>query len=215
MNSKNRKNFVLFILISIVLFQNCSDKTPYDKNTVITLHRYGKRKPDDLNEILWLSQKYNIKLIGMGCVLSNEEYLEEKNEHDNILTKYGQFFWKTVEIELDSIHKNNLNYKKAELDNLQKYLNVNGYTIMSPSSDYIDQPVAQVSLKLSASGKISNISLSLHGYSEIHFGKKTCKEFEFYLTTILEKAPLLKPSKFLNNPIEDNLRIEIMPLKKR
>ena len=205
---------LLFILI-VIFFGNCiekesSRKIPFEKDKVMTLHRYGKRRPDNPNELLWLAKKYNIIIIGGGCVVSESEDLEEENENKAILLKYGDAFWGKVANEVDSIEKNDLFYKKMSFKKLEKFLNNYNCTTNITTNGIKKHPFVFVNLKIDSSGKVLNTQINTITYNQIHFGKKFCTELEANLTHIFKKMPLWKPSTFLNEPIEDYTKIEIL-----
>ena len=209
------KYLSLLFILTVTFFGNCfekesSEKIPFEKDKVMTLHRYGKRFRDNPNELLWLSKKYNIIIIGGGCVVSESEILEANNEHKTILSKYGDAFWGKVENEVDSIEKNDLFYKKMYVKKLEEFLNNYNCTIKSPADGNIMHPCVNVYFNIDSSGKVLNTQLEIYPYNQTFFGKKVCTELEANLTNILKKMPLLKPSTFLNEPIEDYERIEIL-----
>jgi hypothetical protein len=162
--------------------------------------------------VLWLKKKYNIVRLRQGCYWSTEQSLAIAKQENEIFLKYGNLFWQRIDAEVDSIEKNNLGYKKTELLDLEKYLKRYGFTIANPPFPVIIPMFAFTKIKIDSNGKLLNIELNVEG-SERNFGKEKSEKFKARLSKILEKSPLIKPSTFLNEGIDDRAQIFIEPIQ--
>jgi hypothetical protein len=219
------KNVILFALFSIIIEMSCSNKTPSEEikkveeivvqNTDFNEAQVmAKVKNPNINEVLWLWHKYKIRKIRSHCMMTDAERQAQRDQESAIGLQHGNLFWGTVNNEVDSIERNDLGYKKAKLSDFDKYLKSKKCAIENKAIEDIQIAGAWVNLNLNAEGKIASFNLDSYGYPSIHFGREKCDEFNKYLTKVLTKAPLIKPSTFLNKGIEDRInQLYVMQIK--
>lgn len=225
------KNAIVLVVCSISVFVNFANEMPSPKGNIVV--NQGKSEdsssemtfmdndiliPQDenkmlevnINEVLWLKKKYNIVRIRRGCYASTETDLAIAKQEQEIFLKYGNTFWQRINAEVDSIEKNNLGYKKAPLDDFENYLNQNNCTTKRPPNrTYKGLLTAQIGITIHENGKITNTLLKTQPFTEADFSKEVCNKFNASLSDIFNKISFLKPSTFLNKPIEDSIRVYI------
>jgi hypothetical protein len=215
------KNVILFIVCSFFISAISADKMLLNraKNDTNIEEKpepqsANKVKTPNINEILWLWHKYKIRRIYSHCLMSETERKAQNDQQNQIFLKHGNLFWGTVNNEVDSIERNNLGYKKATLSDLDRFLRLKKCAIKNTPTRNVQIAGLWVNLNLNAEGKIASFDLDSYGYPSIHFGRRKCEEFNKYLTKVLTKAPLIKPSTFLNKGIEDRItQLYIMKTK--
>jgi hypothetical protein len=228
------KNAIFLFLCSLSVFVNFAHKMPLPKGNIVVNQgesedNYSKMTfvdndiliPQDenkmlqvnINEVLWLKKKYNIVKIRRACISFPETELAIAKQEKEIFSKYGNLFWQRIELEVDSIEKKDLGYKKAPLNDFENYLNQNNCTTKRPENGrYKGLLTAQVGLIIHENGKITNNLLKTQPFTEADFSKETCNKFNASLTNVFSKIPFLKPSTFLNKPIEDSVRVYVRQL---
>jgi hypothetical protein len=212
------KYSILILLFPLILVENFTNRAIFVSLENQELHlkkdvktigeKYG---PVNINEVLWFRVKYKIEKMYPHCLMSSAEMSAIAAQNQSLTLKYGNGFWERVAHEIDSIEKNNLGYKKTQLLDLEKYLNQYDYKIaITPFPDKKPMFVF-TNFKIDSNGKLLNIELEVEG-SLRNFGKEK-SEIKAHLLNILEKAPFIRPSTFLNEGIDDRTQILITSLK--
>jgi hypothetical protein len=225
------KNAILFLICSISICAICANRMPlsmenivinqmrnegnaskiaFVDNEVLIPQSESKMMEVNINEVLWLKKKYNIVRIRLACIVSEKAILAARKQEAEIFLKYGNSFWRKIEVEVDSIEKNDLGFKKASLNDFENYLNQNNCTIKRPENGgYKGLLTAKVGLIIHENGKITNNLLKMQPFTETDFSKEICNKFNASLTDVFNRIPFLKPSTFLNKPIEDSIRVYV------
>lgn len=215
------KILLLLTSLSLVFIEHCTNQTnvqnidnqTIESETVIekSLTRadaQAKVARVNINEPLWLKKKYNINRLYPHCLMTDKESLAIQAQNQEILLKHGNFFWQKIKSEVDSIEKNHLGYKKANINALETYLSKNNFTTkFAENSKSIQNYVGHVNFTIQPYGQLSNIEVDMYEPLKPNFTRKQGDKMIKKLRQLMNDAPFCRPSSFLNQPIIDSTRV--------